>query len=82
MVAVDPPKGFLYVITKEDPTLDKLALPGQGRGGRGGGKGEPPAVAAPVVLPAPADDSFIRYNSPVNFMTQSSGLLWAHRGPR
>jgi len=29
MVAVDPPKGFLYVITKEHPTLDKAAIAGQ-----------------------------------------------------
>ena len=81
MVAVDPPKGFLYVITKEHPTLDKLQLPGQGRGGRGGAKGganqvapEPPAAPAPVVPPAPVDDSFIRYNSPANFITQAGGL--------
>jgi quinoprotein glucose dehydrogenase len=81
MVAVDPMKGYLYVITKEHPTLDKLQLPGQGRGGRGGAKGAagqgtpaPPVAPAPVVPPAPVDNSFIRYNSPVNFMTQAGGL--------
>ena len=43
MVAVDPTKGFLYVISKEHPTLDKLVLPGQGRrGGRGGPRPPPP----------------------------------------
>jgi glucose dehydrogenase len=67
MVAVDPAKGFLYVITKEHPTLDKLQLPGQGRGGRGG---RGPSVPTPV-----ADDtSFIHYTSPVNFISQSGGL--------
>jgi len=71
MTAVNPTKGYLYVITKEHPTLDKLVLPGQGRGG--GGKGGLPAPA-PVEPPAPADNGFIRYNSPVNFITQTGGL--------
>jgi glucose dehydrogenase len=77
MVAVNPTKGFLYVITKEHPTLDKLVLPGQGRrpGGRASGP-EPAAPPAPepVNTPAPAADGFIRYASPVNFITQSGGL--------
>jgi len=74
MVAVDPGKGFLYVITKEHPTLDKLQLPGQGRGGRGRGPTAPAPVPVPdPAAPAPAD-SFTRYNSPVNFISQSSGL--------
>ncbi len=64
MVAADPAKGLLYVITKEHPTLDKLALPGQGRGGRAGAQPPPPVV----------DTSFTRYTSPANFMTQSTGL--------
>ena len=34
MAAVNPTKGFLYVITKELPTFDKLQLPGPGRGKR------------------------------------------------
>src|SRR5579862_679621 len=68
MAAVNPSKGFFYVITKEHPTLDALALPGQGRGGRGGKGGAPP-----VTPPPPVDDSFVRYTSPANFMTQSSG---------
>jgi quinoprotein glucose dehydrogenase len=80
MAAVNPEKGYFYVITKEHPTLDKLQLPGEGRGGKGGGKGAPPPVApaAPVApappVPAPVPrDGFIRYNSPVNFMTQANG---------
>jgi glucose dehydrogenase len=75
--AVDPGKGFLYIVSRENPTLDKLELPGQGRGGggRGGGKGGPPPAPAPVAPPAPLDDSFIHYNAPINFIAQpSSGL--------
>ena len=34
--AVDPTKGYLYVVSHEHPTLQKLELPGAGRGGRGG----------------------------------------------
>jgi glucose dehydrogenase len=86
MVAVNPTKGFLYVITKELPTFDRLELPGQGRGGRGGPAGGPPAAApaappaeapaapAPVAPAAAPTDGFIRYASPVNFMVQSSRL--------
>ena len=82
MVAVNPEKGYLYVITKEHPTVDALVLPGQGRGGRGGGKGgdkgappAPPVAPAPVAPPAvAASGDFIRYNSPANFMPQSNGL--------
>ncbi len=66
MVAVDPAKGLLYVITKEHPTLDKLLAPGEGRGGRGG---RGPSVPTPV-----ADDtSFIHYTAPGNFMSQTGG---------
>jgi glucose dehydrogenase len=81
MVAVNPTKGFLYVITKEHPTLDKLALPGQGR--RPGGQSTGPEAAAPpapvsanppAAPPAAGAEGFIRYASPVNFMTQSGGL--------
>lgn len=67
-VAVDPGKGYLYVISREHPTLDKLELPGAARGGRGRGPGAP----APVP-PAPLDESFIRYNAPINFMSQMYG---------
>jgi quinoprotein glucose dehydrogenase len=64
MVAVNPTKGFLYVITKEYPTLDKLQLPGPGRAGA-------PLEAGQSAAPA---DGFIRYTAPVNFMVQSGGL--------
>lgn len=79
MVAVNPEKGYLYVITKEHPTLDKLFLPGQGgRGGGADGKGKgaapaPPAAPTPVSPPTEADP-FTRYTSPVNFMPQAGGL--------
>lgn len=59
MVAVNPSKGFLYVISKEHPTLDKLVVP------------QPKAGAAAA---APAADGFTRYASPVNFLAQSGGL--------
>jgi len=70
--AVDPTKGFLYIVSRENPTLDALVLPGAGgRGGRGGKGGD---KAAPPPPPPPADDSFVHYNSPINFMAQSNGL--------
>jgi glucose dehydrogenase len=77
--AVDPTKGMLYIVSRENPTLDRLELPGQGRGGRGGGrggaKGAPDAPPAPPPPPPPpVDDSFVRYNSPINFIAQSNGL--------
>ncbi len=74
--AVDPTHGFLYIVSRENPTLDKLELPGQGgRGGRGGGRGGASGAPAPAAPLAPADDSFIHYNSPINFIAQpSSGL--------
>jgi glucose dehydrogenase len=54
--AVDPAHGFLYIVSREHPTLDRLV---------------PPAAPAPT---APGNDGFIRYNSPINFITQSNGL--------
>jgi quinoprotein glucose dehydrogenase len=72
MVAVNPSKGFLYVITKEHPTLDKLFLPGAGPGGgRGTARGTPEVLPQP---PATSNEGFTRYNSPINFMTESNGL--------
>jgi glucose dehydrogenase len=78
--AVDPSKGMLYIVSRENPTLDRLELPGQGRGGRGGGRGGRGAVpgaapdAPPPPPPPPVDDSFVHYNSPINFIAQSNGL--------
>lgn len=69
-VAVDPAKGYLYVISREHPTLDKLELPGAARAGAANGRGGPPAVPTPA---APFDDSFIRYNAPINFISQIYG---------
>jgi quinoprotein glucose dehydrogenase len=64
MEAVDPTKGFLYVISHEHPTLQKLEAPGEGRGGgRGAAQG---AVAA--------DTSFVHYNSPMNFLYQTYNM--------
>ena len=74
MVAVNPTKGFLYVITKEHPTLDKLALPGQDREGGRGVPSALPAASVDVTPSAAPADGFTRYRSPVNFMTQSGGL--------
>src|ERR1700722_2983112 len=74
MVTVNPTKGFLYVITKEHPTLDKLQLPGQGRAGRAGAQDAPPAAPVPEAATAAPTDGFTRYASPVNFMTQTGGL--------
>lgn len=78
-VAVDPAKGYLYVISREHPTLDRLELPGANRGrglGRGRGRGGPPGAPfapAPAPPPTPADESFIHYTSPINFISQIYG---------
>jgi quinoprotein glucose dehydrogenase len=63
MVAVDPTKGYLYVISHEHPTLQKLELPGPARAGKGGGP-----------QPVAEDTSFVHYVSPMNFMFQSYNL--------
>jgi glucose dehydrogenase len=66
--AVDPTKGYLYVVSHEHPTLQKLELPGGGSGAKGGAaKGGAKGAAGPV-----ADDkSFVHYNSPMNFLYQT-----------
>ena len=58
--AVDPTKGFLYVVSHEHPTLQKLEPPGAGpaRGGKG----------APVAQVAIA--GYTAYASPMNFLYQ------------
>jgi len=60
--AVDPPKGYLYVVSHEHPTLQKLVLPRAGRAGK--------AAAGPIA----ADDSFVHYDSPMNFMYQTYNM--------
>jgi quinoprotein glucose dehydrogenase len=91
--AGDPERGFLYVMSKDMPTLDQLVDPAAAAAGRGGpgaakgdgkskgdAKGKAPAAkgkAAPLGPLAPGD--FTRYNSPVRFMTGSNGL--AQIGP-
>jgi quinate dehydrogenase (quinone) len=70
--AVDPTKGYLYVVSHEHPTLQKLELPNAGRGGRGGkAKGGTPLPAA---QPVAEDDSFVHYNSPMNFLYQTYNM--------
>ncbi len=56
MEAVEPTKGYLYVISHEHPTLQRLEAPGRGRGGRG-------AIAE--------DTTFVHYISPMNFLFQT-----------
>jgi quinoprotein glucose dehydrogenase len=64
--AVDPTKGFLYVVSHEHPTLQKLEPPAPARAGKA------PAVPQPVASqPVANDSSFVHYNSPMNFMYQA-----------
>jgi quinoprotein glucose dehydrogenase len=81
--AVDPARGTMYIVSKELPTLIKLELPGQGRGGaRGGAPGGAPAGAPEgggpanaVAQPPPnSGGGFVAYNAPYDFMLQSNGL--------
>jgi quinoprotein glucose dehydrogenase len=77
---VDPAKGYMFIVSKEAPTLLRLEVPrpGRGRGGRGGNSGaEAPAPEAPAppTPPAPDGSPVIRYNSPVDFMqSRTTGL--------
>ncbi len=66
MEAVDPTKGYLYVISHEHPTLQKLDAPG----GRGGTKAGAKAIAGPVA----GDTSFTHYDSPMNFLYQTYNM--------
>ena len=72
--AVNPGRGLFFVVSKELPTLDAIALPappGAGRG-RAGGAGRGPAE--PTVIPG-APDGFIAYASPYNFLnTYANGM--------
>lgn len=62
MEAVDPAKGYLYVISHEHPTLQTLVPPARGRAGRG--------VAGAIAT----DPSFIHYDSPMNFLYQTYNM--------
>ena len=86
MVAVNPTKGFLYVITKEHPTLDKFELR-QGTGPGAGGRGVNGATAAAPVL---ARCTRRGATAPsVHYISRRSTSLpraadfprWARRGP-
>ncbi len=82
--AVDPARGEMYVVAKALPTVDRLALPGQG--GRGG-------VAGPIVTPeqkaqltAQAKELLatgrpLRLESPYEFMNQNSVSMSASGPP-
>jgi quinoprotein glucose dehydrogenase len=79
--AVDPTRGYLYVVSHEHPTLSKLEQPGQARGGRGGagsapGRGAAGRGGAPPPAPQPVaeDTSFVHYNSPMDFMYQTYNM--------
>ena len=83
--AADPERGFLYIMSKDMPTLDGIVGPAaaaqaKGKGGAPKGKGgdaKAKAKAAPLGPLAPGD--FTRFSSPTRFMTGSNGL--AQIGP-
>jgi quinoprotein glucose dehydrogenase len=84
--AVDPTRGEMYVVAKALPTIDRIALPGQGgRGGGalGGGGGGPTvtpdqkaklmAEAQRLLEDAKAKgDGVVRFTSPYEFMNANS----------
>ena len=64
-IAVDPTKGYLYVVSHEHPTVQRLFPPGEARGGRGGAAGPQPVAE---------DSSFVHYVSPMNFLYQTYNM--------
>jgi glucose dehydrogenase len=73
--AVDPARGEMYVVAKALPTVDRLALPGQG--GRGGGAGPIVTPEQKTQLTAQARQLLatggpLRLESPYEFMNQNS----------
>jgi len=73
--AVDPTRGELYVVAKALPTVDRLALPGQGgRGGRAGPSVSPEQKAQLIAQTKDliAQGGLVRLESPYEFMNQNS----------
>ncbi len=64
-VAVDPFAGRLFVVSKELPTTALLREAGGGPQGAAGAATQPPPNA---------DDDFVPYTVPIDFMLQSNGL--------
>ncbi len=82
--AVDPTRGELYVVAKALPTVDRLALPGQGgRGGRAGPSVSPEQKAQLIAQTKDliAQGGLVRLESPYEFMNQNS-LGMSVVGPR
>ena len=67
-----PPRGSCTSFRRNIPRSTSSNFPGEGRGG--GRRGEEAGRCRAPSAASAADDSFIRYNSPDNFMTQSHGL--------
>ncbi|HEY8519116.1 MAG TPA: pyrroloquinoline quinone-dependent dehydrogenase [Gammaproteobacteria bacterium] len=70
-VAVDPTRGRLYVVSKELPTNARLRVPEESGATRPSGASA--GTAGPAQVPN-ADEDFIPYTAPVDFMLQSNGL--------
>src|SRR5258707_15894511 len=78
--AVDPSRGEMYVVAKALPTVDRLALPGQG--GRGGRAGPIVTPEQKAQLTAQAKEMLatggpLRLESPYEFMNQNSQSMSA-----
>jgi quinate dehydrogenase (quinone) len=67
--AVDPAKGFLYIVSKDAPTIITITLPGNSAADQ---KGKAVPHAPPVT---PVDGAFTHYTAPyTQFVSQSSRL--------
>ena len=67
--AVDPAKGFLYIVSKDAPTIVTITLPGNSAADQ---KGKAVPHAPPVT---PVDGAFTHYTAPyTQFVSQSSRL--------
>jgi glucose dehydrogenase len=74
--AVDPTKGFLYIVSKDAPTIITLTPPGNSAGSNEKGKAVP--HAPPVT---PADGPFTHYTAPYTQFTSQSTRLPALSPP-